>query len=384
MRIGIDARELFGNPTGAGRYLSELCTQWANHGHALDCQFILYSPPDILGSNQSSELKYLLQTSIFEHRVVPGNYDTWWEQFHLPSIANKDRLSVFFAPAYSIPIAIQGPVVLTIHDMSFAAHPEWFGWREGLRRRWLAERSAKRATLVITISEFSRQEIMYHLDLPINRVQVIKLGVRLHDYSRLSIKGFPPSNTMSSISDHEPLILFVGSIFNRRHLPDLINAFARVARVMPKARLTIVGENRSYPKQNLSALATVANVSGKVQILSYVTEQKLLKLYQLADVFVFLSEYEGFGFTPLEAMASGIPAIVTDTPVARELYGDVATFVPLGDLEKISSAILNILRDGQSRKSTQERALNLLNRYSWQRAAKETLAALKSAALSRP
>ena len=152
---------------------------------------------------------------------------------------------------------------------------------------------------------------------------------------------------------------------------------------MPKARLTIVGENRSYPKQNLSALATVANVSGKVQILSYVTEQELSKLYQLAHVFVFLSEYEGFGFTPLEAMASGIPAIVTDTPVARELYGDVATFVPLGDLEKISSAILNILRDGQSRKSTQERALNLLNRYSWQRAAKETLGALKTAALSR-
>ena len=399
MRIGIDARELSGKPTGVGRYLADLCTEWSNlkTGH----RFILYSPTPPAENDERSHLSglpSLLKAGMFDHRSVEGGSGTWWEQLRLPRVANRDRLDVFFAPAYSAPLAVRAPLVLTIHDMSFATHPEWFRWREGLRRRWLARRSARRADLVVTVSDFARREIVEYLDVPANRVRVVRSGVRLPP---LVTVGDAPHHAVSNAgelvsgertgsksvplsSDREPLVLFVGSIFNRRHVPDLIEAFARARRAEPHARLAIVGENRSSPRQDLSEVAATAGVGDRVSVLSYVTEDALWALYRRARVFVFLSEYEGFGMTPLEAMAAGIPTVVTDTPVARELYGDAAAFVPPGDLEGTASAIVTLLKDEQARATAQQRAASLLQQYSWERAARETLDALASAAAHRP
>ena len=398
MRIGIDARELLGKPTGVGCYLADLCGEWSHLAEGSGHRFILYSPARPGEGSHVSELQALVKTGMFEHRAVEGRSGTWWEQLRLPAVANRDRLDVFFAPAYSAPMAVRAPVVLTIHDMSFAAHPEWFRRREGLRRRWLARRSARRAALVVTVSEFARREIVDYLDLPPNRVRVVRSGVRQPQvmtigggsHRALANPGARGSDDLTgptpvaSGSNPELLVLFVGSIFNRRHLPDLIEAFARVTRAEPHARLTIVGENRSYPQQDLSGVAATAGVADQVAVLSYVTEDALSALYRRARVFVFLSEYEGFGMTPLEAMAAGIPTVVTDTAVARELYGDAAAFVPPGNLEGTASAILTLLRDEQARASAQQRAAGLLERYSWQRAARETLDALESAAAHRP
>ena len=399
MRIGIDARELSGKPTGVGRYLADLCTEWSHL--TTDHRFILYSPARLAEGDERSHLSglpSLLKAEMFDHRSVEGGSGTWWEQLRLPRVANRDRLDVFFAPAYSAPLAIRAPLVLTIHDMSFATHPEWFHWREGLRRRWLARRSARRADLVVTVSEFARREIIQYLDLPANRVRVVRSGVRLPPH----VTAGPGSNRAAAnagelVSDErtgsksvplgshrEPLVLFVGSIFNRRHVPDLIEAFARATRAEPHARLAIIGENRSSPRQDLSEVAATAGVADRVSVLSYVTDDTLWALYRRARVFVFLSEYEGFGMTPLEAMAAGIPTVVTDTPVARELYGDAAAFVPPGDLEGTASAIVTLLRDEQARASAQQRAAGLLQQYSWERAARETLDALASAAAHRP
>ena len=126
----------------------------------------------------------------------------------------------------------------------------------------------------------------------------------------------------------EPLVLFVGSIFNRRRLPTLITAFAAATATRPEARLVIAGADRSYPALDLAGLAAEAGVGGRVEIRNYVTEAELESLYARAAVFVFLSEYEGFGLTPLEALSAGVPIVVLDTPIAREVYGEAAWYVP--------------------------------------------------------
>ena len=108
------------------------------------------------------------------------------------------------------------PLVVAMHDVSFAAHPEWYRWREGLRRRWLSRWAARKARAVITISAFSRDEIVRHLGVPAERMRVIPLGVGL-------------SSTPGRSDERAPLVLFVGSIFNRRHLPALIDGFGRLA-----------------------------------------------------------------------------------------------------------------------------------------------------------
>jgi glycosyltransferase involved in cell wall biosynthesis len=178
-------------------------------------------------------------------------------------------------------------------------------------------------------------------------------------------------------------VLFVGSIFNRRHLPELIQAFALVASERPAARLVLVGDNRSHPPQDPARLAARAGVADQVDVRAYVEEAELADLYARAMVFVFLSEYEGFGLPPLEAMAAGVPTLVGDTPVARELYGDGARRVPVHDVRAIATAITTLLEDADARTSLAAAAAARLPLFTWPRAAADTLAVLERAGHGR-
>lgn len=370
MRIGIDGRELLHQRTGVGRYLAELCRQWLASDRASAHEFLFYSPEatsDISSLGPPFTETPNLQ---FRHRSVPGSSGTWWEQVTLGGAAAEDELDLFFAPAYSAPLRLAVPTVVTMHDVSFIAHPEWFRWREGARRRWLAQHSMAHAEAIISVSGFTRSEILRLYDVPSARVRVV-------------LSGITPRRTTRQDDSSKPLILFVGSIFNRRHLPTLIRSTAKVRRTYPTAELTIVGDDRTYPSQDLAALVRRANLQEAVSLRSYVPESELDELYQRATVFVFLSEYEGFGLTPLEAMSAGVPVVVADTPVARELYGDAALFVPVADVAATTTAILTLLGDKPLRDRQRQRAEARLPTFTWRRAADETLDILEAAAHGR-
>jgi hypothetical protein len=166
MRIGVDTRELMGRPTGVGRYLAELLGAWADPGAGVAGrhEFVCYGPEAMPGAVAARIAPLGVKA-----RVVPGRGGAWWEQAALPRAAARDRLDLFFAPAYTAPLSCGCPVVLTIHDLSYFARPEWFTWREGLRRRLLTRLSARRAALVLTDTEFSRSEIESRLGLPAAR-----------------------------------------------------------------------------------------------------------------------------------------------------------------------------------------------------------------------
>ena len=173
-------------------------------------------------------------------------------------------------------------------------------------------------------------------------------------------------------------MLFVGSVFNRRRLPQLIAAFARATAGLPKARLVIVGANRTWPHQDLESVATAHGVRERVEVRSYVDEGKLATLYSRASLFAFLSEYEGFGLTPLEALAAGVPILVLDTPVAREVYGPAATYVPAAaDVTETAALISAALGGSEGTSATLQHADAVLQRYSWDDAAMRTLAGIE-------
>jgi len=370
MRIGIDGRELLHKRTGVGRVLAELCGEWLSSDRAREHEFLLYTPesgtdPSVLGPPFSEGSNHR-----FRHRSVPGRPGTWWEQVSLCTAAGVDGLDLFFAPAYSAPLRLAVPTVVTMHDVSFIAHPEWFGWREGLRRRWLAERVIARADAIISVSAFTRAEILRYYGVRPERVRVVRSGIT-------------PRATPLSEGDSPPSVLFVGSIFNRRHLPTLIQAFADARRRFPTAQLTVVGDDRTFPRQDLALSIQRAGVEDSVWLRSYVSESELTELYQRATVFVFLSEYEGFGLTPLEAMSAGVPVVVADTPVARELYGDAALYVPVADAAATAAAIRTLLADQAVRDHQRQRAAALLPAFTWARAADETLDVFRWAAATR-
>ncbi len=368
LRIGVDARELGGAPTGVGRYLSELLERWLARDDADARRFVLYVPSRGFDFHA---LGALTSSRFLEVRAVGGAAGTRWEQMALPSAANRDGLNVFFAPAYSGPLRLMAPMVLVIHDLSYYAHPEWFPWPGGLRRRTLTRWSARGATRVLTVSAFSAQEIERYLDVPRTKLEVVYHG--LPPAGRFGEAGRPAP-------PREPLVLFAGSIFNRRHVPDLVRAFARVASRQPDARLVVAGENRTMPREDPAGLARELGIGDRVDVRSYVADAELGALYARAGVFAFLSEYEGFGLTPLEALAHGVPVVVGDTAVAREVYGEAALYVPPGDLDAAAAAIERLLVDAAARAAALARAAELLPRYSWERAAERTLAVLEGAA----
>ncbi|OFW16804.1 MAG: hypothetical protein A3H29_17760 [Acidobacteria bacterium RIFCSPLOWO2_02_FULL_67_21] len=354
MRIAIDARELLGRPTGVGRYLTHLLSAWDVLPSAAAHEFILCAPRGADLPARGARVSTCLGGT---------GSGTWWEQLTLPGLVRRAQADVLFSPAYTGPLRCGVPMVLAVHDVSFAAHPEWFARQEGLRRRMLARLSARTAARVITISGFSRGEIARHLGIPETKIDVI--------YPAAEPVAVPRPN-----DNRENVVLFVGSIFSRRHVPELIDGFARVARQHRNTRLELVGENRTAPPIDLDAIVSASGVAGQVTLRSYVPEDLLAALYASARAFVFLSDYEGFGLTPLEALAAGIPIVVLDTPVAREVYGEAALYVPRPDPALIGAALEQVLFDAAERSRILGAAPRTLARYSWTACAEGVLKAL--------
>jgi glycosyltransferase involved in cell wall biosynthesis len=354
VRIAIDSRELIGRPTGVGRYLSELLKAWGELPDAAPHQFVLCSPESV----DDTPYKKLDVSTV----VAPGS-GTFWEQLILPKLVASARADVLFSPAYTCPLWCRTPIALVIHDVSFAAHPEWYSWREGLRRRTLTWMAARRARRVITESDFSKREIVRCLGIESWRIDVTYLGA-----STLPVPA--------AASSRLPLVLYVGSLFNRRHIPELIEGFRRLTACMPEATLEIVGDNRTSPRIEVSDLIAASGVSDRVHWRSYIADSDLAALYGSASAFAFLSDYEGFGLTPLEAMAASIPIVVLDTPVAREIYGAAAVYLERPHPDVIADALRRLLANADERKRLIEAGLQQVRQYSWRDCARRTLQVL--------
>ena len=224
LHIGVDGRELLGRPTGVGRYLLEILRQWAE---TTPHRYSIFIPAGRRRACRAKAPKGRRRACLakapkgrrrrlerMQWVTDPGGRPgTWWEQMRLPGLVARARPDVFFAAGYTAPLRLSCPYVVAIYDVSFWAHREWFSWREGMRRRWLTRAGARRAHSVVTISEFSADEIVRFLGVPRDRIRLAPPGAPV-------IRGRPER------ADREPIVLYVGSLFNRRRIPELIRAFA--------------------------------------------------------------------------------------------------------------------------------------------------------------
>lgn len=367
LRVLVDARELFGKPTGVGRYLRELLTRWAHAPYGAGSECVLLTPHD------PAEAPALAQGAGVTLRWVhvPGGGGTRWEQGALAAAVNRIGGDVLFSPAYSTPLRARLPIVLAMHDVSFAAHPTWFGLREGVRRRLLARWSARKARAIVTLTRFSAGEIVTRLGVRGGRIHVIPLAV---DYAHhvLPLGGATGSEATCGV-------LFVGSIFERRHLPLLLDGVARARRAAPQLTLEVIGENRTRPTVDLDARARALGIAEATRIRGYVTEDELTEAYRRSCVFVFLSEYEGFGLPPLEAMQAGLATVVLDTDVAREVYGDGALYVAAGDGDALARELTRLATDLTYRASCISRGRVVAASYRWDETAARTWQVLTTA-----
>jgi glycosyltransferase involved in cell wall biosynthesis len=258
------------------------------------------------------------------------------------------------APA---PVAVSPdvPYVLTVHDLSFAHRPEDFSsydrvWHRVARPRRLAERASR----VLTDTAHVRRQLMEEWNLPAEQVRAVLLGPG----SANPAQGSPPEPTKT------PHVLAVGALEPRKQPLQLAWAHARARERGLRARLVFVGDGPLRPELE----ATGATLLGTA------TDAELGAAYANALCLACVSREEGFGFTPLEALAAGVPPVVSDLPVFTETLGDAALRVPAGDADALSDALLRLEAEPHLRERLVEKGRARIAELTWERAALDTRA----------
>ncbi|MFB0519463.1 MAG: glycosyltransferase family 4 protein, partial [Acidobacteriota bacterium] len=169
------------------------------------------------------------------------------------------------------------------------------------------------------------------------------------------------------------ILLYTGAILNRRSIPEVIKALGQVVKKFPEATLVLVGENRTYPWIDLLALVDSLELGNKVRLLGYVNDEDLVMFYNIAEIFIYLSSYEGFGLPPLEALACGTPVIIQDIPAVREVLGDTVTMLPRAEVSLIAEAVMELLETERKREEMVRRAAQFIRKFSCTATARLTL-----------
>jgi len=309
----------------------------------------------------------------------------WWTRlWHrarvpLPARALTGPADLFHATDYLAPPFTPGRLVVTVHDLSFLAHPEL---AEPSLARFLGARvprAARRAARVLADSEHARGEIVARLGVPPERVAVAYGGVD------------PALAARAAAADHQavrarfglpgPYVLGVGTLEPRKDWPLLMAAFARAAEGPLAGHVLAIAGGRGWRDAPIREAA--AAHGPRVRLLGRVPDEALPGLYAAADAFALASRYEGFGLPPLEAMACGVPTAVAGAASLPEVAGDAALVVPAGDVDAWTTALVRLVTDEPLRARLVAAGPARAARFTWDACAAATEAAYAAALRTR-
>lgn len=273
------------------------------------------------------------------------------------------------------PMRSAAPMAITVHDAIGWDHPEWLTRANVLQLKHVLPRAVSTGAHVITSSHYSARRIAENLDLEPSRIHVAPPGVGEEFNSRPDPDD---DERLEKYSLSDSFALTVGTLQPRKNIEAAIDAFERIAPGHPQLKLAIVGA-RGWGYEQLLELLAKSKVGDRVVVLGRVDDSELRTLYRRADCLVFPSRYEGFGFPPLEAMASGTPVISTDNTSLAEAIGDAASVIDPDDPEQIARCMDSVLTDSSLRNQLAEAGLEQAARFTPERFLRETLAAYRTA-----
>ena len=358
LRVGFDGRAFSSPAAGIRRYATELVRALVSLGEPITVVSLGGDPRGI-----PTGLEHVAGSA-----HPPNN--AGWTLIGLPRTAARAGVDLIHAPAYTAPFWAGVPVVLTIHDVSYETHPEWYPYRRDWLRRYFYRRSAKSAARVLTVSAFSASEISAAYGIPPSRITVTPLGV--HGTFGMGDPNLPldlPANVT------EPFLLHVGDIHERRNLPMLVDALLAARRHFGAAAaisLVLAGVDRGVSEE-LCAMATDAGTPDAVVALGPVSEDRVHALYRGATALVYPSLYEGFGLPLIEAMASGTPVLASHEASIPEVLGGAGWLLDPRDVSAWRDAIIRVVNDESLRDDLRMRGLARAATYTWQRTARLTL-----------
>jgi len=367
LRIGIDARILAETvPMGVSRYMTSLLRATAEL--APQHEYLLYVHTPI------TEEPFAAQP--FYQRLLAGNAvldnPLVWQQLYLPWYVWRDRVDVLLSPYYSGPLFSSAPQIVCVCDISFSLFPQdfpsWFRFKPKL----LARPASRRAARVMTISDFSRQEIARGYGLALEKVKVVYPGNEDRFWWRSR-----PIVEKPKVHLNVPFFLFVGSLLSRRQVGLVIQALVRLPL---DYYFILVGEDDPAKRETLMSTARQWNVAARVHCVGRVSDEELDGLYYRAVALISPSTYEGFGLPVLEAMSRGLPVIAWDIPVIREVAADAAVLLHSGDVAGLATTMLRVGTDPALRQALGRAGKEQAGKFSWWRSAAALLTVLHEAA----
>jgi len=300
--------------------------------------------------------------------------------FNQPKI---DRLlkktNIYFNPHFFVaPVSSKCKKIMTFHDLSFEHFPEFFSMRKRLWQKFLMEtrKESQRADKIIAVSESTKNDLVNLYRVREEKIKVIYSGVG---------KQFKPQGGSYEASQQEivkkkynlpdEFILYFGTIEPRKNISGLIKAFELLRRKHP-VRLVIAG-TKGWLYQDIFRAVRESKYRNDIAFTGFVQEDDKPYLYNLAQIFVYPSFFEGFGFPPLEAMACGSPTIVSNNSSLPEVAGDGAIMINPNNIDQLSWTMEMALTDSSLRKHLTKKGLEQAKKFSWDKCARETMEVLR-------
>lgn len=348
MRIGIDAGSASGKSTGIGFYTRNLIEYVEKTKEA---SFVKFFP-------DKEDLNTIERVG--------------WENFGLPNKAKKENIDLLHLPGFAGPM-FKGRVksVTTVHDLIGMIYPENLGRISRLYwQKWLPA-CVKNSELIIADSQNTKNDIVTLLGVPEEKIRVILLAV--DDKFRLL-----RPELLSAVKDKYGLpdrfMLNVGTIEPRKNIPGLVDAFSDYVKTCSgDMNLVLVGK-KDWGYKQVKTKVEELGLSGRIVFTDYVEDEDLPALYNLAELFVYPSFYEGFGLPVLEALSSGCPVLASNVSSVPEIVGDAGILLDPNDIKGMTKAFKEFDQNSSLRGELSEKGIARAKLFSWERTARETIA----------
>ena len=369
----INGRCLEGKRTGVGRYLSNIIRIWSenNKNHDYDIYFRDGLSSDAFLSENNVSATLVPNSKLLDLGPI-------WENFYLPRALSKNSSAdIYFTSNYTLPVLpVAAKKVVTIFDISYIAHPEWFPKKQLASLALLTGPTVRKADIILTGSMATKNEILKYYDIDENKIKITNLGIDKKFLNLDKTQGESESARVTKKYKLEgKVVLFVGLLMNRRNIPQLIEAVSNVIKATGEIiTLVILGKNHTYPYQDIDALAAQFGLTEHLRWIKYTSDEDVYGLYKAANVFMCISLYEGFNITPLEALSLGVPTICSNLSSLPEVVGDAAYMLEdPRDAVEMTKAIEHVLFDGSLSGQLIEKGKIQASKFSWERCAKETM-----------
>ena len=367
MRIGIDYTSAATQGAGIGRYTRELLRAVLAQPTHNRYSLFYASPRRIDAAGLQSPTSNLHRLPFHDKWLMRG-----WQRLRLPIPVELivGKVDVFHSPDFTLPPTLPGvPTLLTVHDLSFIRDPDsaWPSLRAFLNRA--VPRSVQRASHVLADSVATKNDLIELFGTPADKITVLYSGVE----SRFNPIGDPGeiARVCAKYQLPRPFILSVGTLQPRKNYGRLIEAFGQLA--SGDWHLVITG-GKGWLYESIFEQVKRSGLEGRVHFPGFVDDADLPALYSAADLFAYVSLYEGFGLPLLEAMACGTPVIGSNTSSLPEVIGDVGVQVDPRNVDDITRALRQMIDQPELRERSIGLGLERARLFTWEKAAQELLA----------